>query len=239
MANMAVVSQNEIELACDAVTDVDINGSGPVIYFYSIVLDGKPCIKAGKTVKKLVERITQYLNKEHLNQNKMPGTLNVLGIIIMEEDTITTCETFIKSALKNYPLNPRQNHNTEQYDLCKGWIQVRDHIANFPFALESFLNPNAELVIAKLYKMCCMNYRVLASNFIKEKCAKKTRERKMLAYINKMTSADFTKINGIGKVSSLSIYDKLPLSSVYRLNNISGISTNKFNNIYKYVESMC
>lgn len=236
---MATISQSELDLACGAVTDVDITGSGPVIYFYSIILDEKPCLKAGKTTKKLGDRIAQYLNKEHMNQNKMPSTLNVLGIIIMEDETIDTCETFIKSALKPHPLNKGQHSNIEQYDLCKGWVLIRDHIKYFPFALESFVNVNAESIISNLYRMCNANYRILANNFVKDKTTKKNKEKQMVTYLNKMTITDIKKIDGIGKVTSSQIHQKLPLSSMHGLNDISGISETRFNNIYKFVEAAC
>jgi hypothetical protein len=124
------------------------------LYFYALELDGKMCIKPGKSKQELSKRIKQYLFKEHLDKSKNMDTFMIAAVYEFDsEDVMKSAEGLIKSGFKKYPLNEGQNGNIEQYTLEPAWNFFKEFINNMPFKINSWIHPHVDIAINNLITM--------------------------------------------------------------------------------------
>lgn len=128
-----------------------VNESKFKLYFYALELDGKMCIKPGKSKQELSTRIKQYLFREHLDKSKNMDTFMIIAVYEFDsEDIMKSAEGLIKSGFKKYPLNEGQNGNIEQYTLEPAWNFFKKFINNMPFNINSWIHPDVDNAINNL-----------------------------------------------------------------------------------------
>lgn len=141
-----------IEFQCKLLK-IPPNKSKFKIYFYALKLDGKLCIKPGKSKQELSTRINQYLFIEHSKKSKNMETFMLIAVYEFDsEDIMKNIENLIKSGFNEYPLNKDQHGNTEQYLLEPSWNHLKGFINNMPFSKNSWIHPNVNNAIDNLIK---------------------------------------------------------------------------------------
>ena len=203
-------------------------------YFYSIILDGKPCAKFGSSTIHLENRIYSYLMKEHKNQTKNWNSFRIISVVeFRKKKSIQHIENFIKEHAKDYPLNPNQHWNTEQYDLVGVWKEIRTCIENKQIMLAINMytsdDPNADVE----FVIGCI--RLPQS----PKTKTKTKPQKaMMVVLNLMLTSDFQKISGVGVVLSHRLNENKPYKSMNDLLNVDMIGSCKYNAITDHINAL-
>jgi hypothetical protein len=118
------------------------------VYFYSILLDNKYCLKVGLTSRDLCNRFYRYLFVEHKNQQKDINTFRLLAVYNFETRQIAQAmETVFNVRLKKYKLSEHQHSRTEQYEFYKSWEIIKKYIINgLMFNIDGWVNPYIEKI---------------------------------------------------------------------------------------------
>ena len=98
-----------------------------MLYWYIVKLDGKWCLKSGRTIQGIQKRIIQYLYTEHRDMSKDMTDFNIIALFEYEtSDVMHFFESFIKNIMGKYPLNKGQHKNTEQWSLQLARAKLAD-----------------------------------------------------------------------------------------------------------------
>ena len=113
------------------------------VYFYSIMLDNKHCLKVGLTSRNLCDRFYKYLFVEHKTQKKDIDTFRLLAVYNFETRQIAQAmETVFNIRLKKYKLFEDQHSRIEQYEFNKSWEIIKKYIINgLIFNIDGWITP--------------------------------------------------------------------------------------------------
>ena len=112
-------------------TEESKNKNSGYIYIFSIIFDGKICLKLGYTKKDPAQRNWDYLYKEYKNTPKLPKTFRLLALCKYDDQELARrAETFFKTKLKRHPLNKDQQGNIEQYKFYDSWSYLEKEFIN-------------------------------------------------------------------------------------------------------------
>jgi predicted GIY-YIG superfamily endonuclease len=195
------------------------------VYCYALHLNGYPCAKIGFSSKRLAQRIHNYLEKEHNDQSKDYSTFRILFCIeFSSKDEAKTCEQFIKSRAKKYPIY-KEHKTVEQYKLEETFDSLKEHVIDKPFSFaikvyekDSHMTVNEILNKVPIYpKKKYIPKKKQSSGFVTciyecENCNNK--DKKVLNYLNKMTYSDFCTIDQIGDGRASALVRKQPFKSI-------------------------
>lgn len=151
-----MVSRSEILIQLNKLNIRDLTKN--YWYFYSIMINGLAVAKPGSSTVDLLNRIHNYINVEHSNQ-----TISNFKLIAVVEfrniKSVKNIENFIKANIdEKLHIFSNQPPLLEQYQLKSFYDITKKYLDRFPFALNSYINPNANNDIDELIKLQTTKY---------------------------------------------------------------------------------
>lgn len=190
------------------------------LYIYAVMLNGLAVAKQGSSQVNVAERIYNYLNKEHSNQQK--GKFFMLAALEFPIKTaVTSAENFLKKNITcKFNVFNDQPQALEQYQLQPYWLSISPYLKNFPFSTALYINDNADELISQLCKEQKIDYESIP--YVQRQNSDNSKNKlswiKKVDDINKDPSC-IEQISGIGNVSvkafkHIILKKHLPISSL-------------------------
>ena len=135
------------------------------LYFYALIAHGKAMLKPGKTKQKLRDRIPQYLLREHKNMSKDMSSFRLIAVYeFKSEKMLSKAEEFLKEGFSDFPTNPGQHYNVEQYKLESCWNLLKGLLQSPLLCKNRWVRKNADQAVAEIITKATLLKEDLTSN---------------------------------------------------------------------------